>query len=255
MNANDDLVQKLIDGCSLYTYMVPDDSIPTNRPLHCEGFFLAHVLITGGTFWGMTRSVHISDNNQRIGFGNFTYTNHRNGLFFSYNASMPLITFMSITRYKSHEFIVKDNWLLAWDSSWNEKPQGRTLDRLIERGGRFKIAMLDSEDIWNIHPVDLPMYHINEGTFNVKTEYFEYPFMIRNAREIDELTEKNKMFFRTKPKSNQDGTLNGTCAPFHAFYNLFDNGEYYNFYDIPRGSRQRYKRLKIFCEKDSGVVG
>lgn len=255
MNNNDNLIQKMIDGYSLYTYMVPDDSIPTNRPLHCEGFYLPHVLIRDDTFWCMTRTVHVSYSKEMVGFVHFAYTNHRKGFFFSYNPSVSSIFFMSIKRYKRHEFIVKDNWKLIWDSVWPENPQGDRIDRLIEQGARFKIALLDDENIWNIHPVDLPMYHINEGSFNLKTENFEYAFIIRNAQEIDELTEANKTFFSTKPESNKDGTLKGKCLPFHAFYNVFDNGEYYNLYDIPRGSRQRYKRLRIFCEKNNGVIG
>ena len=110
--------------------------------------------------------------------------------------------------------------------------------------------MLDDENIWNIHPVDLPMYHINEGTFNIKTEYFDYAFIIRSTRDIDELVDANRTFFSTKPESNKDGLLRGNSPPFKAFYNLFDNGEYYNFYDIPRDSKQKYKRLKVFCEKE-----
>ncbi|MFZ5994619.1 MAG: hypothetical protein ACOYU4_06510 [Thermodesulfobacteriota bacterium] len=250
MNSNDDLIQKLIDGYSLYTYMVPDDSIPTNRPLHCEGFYLPHIVITDNVLWAMGRTVHFAHTKDKRGLWHFCYTNHPNGLFFSYYPELHGITFMSTKRYKRHEFIVKDNWKLIWDSLWPEKPQDYRIDRLIEQGARFKIAMLDDENIWNIHPVDLPMYHINEGSFNLKTEYFAYVFMIRNVKEIDELTEAKKTFFSTKPESNEDGTLSGKCAPFHAFYNVFDNGEYYNFYDIPRGSRQRYKRLKIFCEKE-----
>ena len=85
--------------------------------------------------------------------------------------------------------------------------------------------------------------------FAIKTEYFEYAFTIRNTQQINELIKANDPF-NTKPESSKDGTLMGKCVPFHAFYNLFDNGEYYNYYDIPRGTRQRYKRLKVFCEKE-----
>ena len=160
------------------------------------------------------------------------------------------IVLMSIKRYKSHKFIFKDNWKLIWDSEWDEKHQNNSLDYWIEQGVRFKIAMLDNENIWNIHPIDLPMFHINEGTLNIKTEYFDYASIIRDAKAIDNLTEDHKIFFDKKPQSNKDGTLIGNSQPFRAFYNLFDNGEYYNFYDIPRGTKQKYKRLKVFCEKE-----
>ncbi len=250
MNGNDDLIQKLIDGYSLYTYMVPDDSMPTNRPLHCEGFYLPHIIVTDKIFWAMGRTVHMFHTDEIYGAVHFCYTNHSDGIFFSYNPLTSIIVFMSTQRYKRHEFIVRDQWNLIWDSSWDEKPQDQRIDRLIERGGRFKVAMLDSENIWNIHPVDLPMYHINEGSFNIKTEYFEYALAIRNAQEITKLDEASKAFFHNKPESNQNGTLRAKCRSFHAFYNVFDSGEYYNLYDISRGSKQRYKRLKIFCEKE-----
>ncbi|TSA52858.1 MAG: hypothetical protein D4R45_06470, partial [Planctomycetaceae bacterium] len=183
----------------------------------------------------------------------FCYTNHPDGLFFSYSPGLNMngtITFMSIKRYKSHKFIVRDNWELIWDSEWDEKHQNNSLDHWIERGLRFKIAMLDNEDTWNIHPVDLPMFHINEGTFNIKTELFDYASIIRDSKAINNLTEEHKMFFNRKPQSNREGAMSGTCSPFRAFYNLFDNGEYYNFYDVPRGTTQKYKRLRVFCEKE-----
>ena len=249
MNDNSDLIQKLIDGFSLYTYMVPDDSIPTNRPLHSEGFYLPHIVITGNVFWAMSRTVHFISDQDSYGIAHFGYSNHPDGLFFSYHPSGS-ITFMSLKRYKSHTFIAKNNWNLIWDSKWNVKPNDHKIDQMLCRGSRFKIAMLDDENIWNIHPVDLPMYHINEGTFNIKTEYYDYPFIIRSTRDIDELVDANRTFFSTKPESNKDGLLRGNSPPFKAFYNLFDNGEYYNFYDIPRDSKQKYKILKVFCEKE-----
>lgn len=250
---NEQIIQKLINGQSLYSYMIPDGSLPTNRPLHSESFYLPNVVITNNVFWSMSRSVHLGHDKDGFGISHFCYTNHPDGLFFSYSPGFNMdgiITFMSIKRYKSHKFIVRDNWKLIWDSEWDEKHQNNRLDHWIERGLRFKIAMLDDENIWNIHPVDLPMFHINEGTFNIKTEYFDYASVIRDAKAIDNLTESYEMFFDKKPQSNKDGALSGNCSPFRAFYNLFDNGEYYNFYDIPRGSIKKYKKLKIFCEKE-----
>lgn len=248
---NEDIVQRLIDGHSLYSYMVPDDCLPTNRPLHSEGFHLPHIIITGDVFWGMSRAAHLIHDPGSIetGIGYFCYTNHPGGLFLSYNPGLNNVTFMSIKRYKAHTFIVKDNWELIWDSGWNEKDQNGSLDHWIKQGLRFKIAMLDGEGVWNIHPVDLPMFHINEGTFNIKTELFDYASILREPETIGSLTEDRRDFFNQKPDSNEGSALSGTCPAFRAYYNLFDNGEYYNFYDIPRGTTQRYKRLKVFCEK------
>lgn len=125
--------------------MVPDDSIPTNRPLHCEGFYLPHIVITDRVFWGMSRTVHYFRSQDRTGLWHFCYTNHHNGLFFSYYPKVRGITLMSLKRYKRHVFIVKDNWNMIWDSDSNEKLRNHRIDRLIERGVRFKIAMLDGD--------------------------------------------------------------------------------------------------------------
>ncbi len=251
---NEEIIQKLINGQSLYSYMIPDDSLSNNRPLHSEGFYLSHIIITGDVFWGMSRTVHLGHyhGSNSYSISHFCYTNHPDSLFFSYSPSLDgndIITLMSIKRYKSHKFIAKDNWRLIWDSEWDEKHQDKSLDHWIKQGLRFKTAMLDDEDIWNIHPVDLPMFHINEGTFNIKTELFGYPGILRNSKSFNDFIEPYRTFFDKKPDSDEEGALSGKCPSFRAFYNLFDNGEYYNFYDIPRGTKQKYKRLMVFCEK------
>ena len=248
---NDEIIEKLINGYSLYTYMIPDDTIPTNRPLHAEGFYLPHVLITGDVFWGMSRAVHFLHSEKEFGLVSFCYTNRRGGVFFSYTPDVQNIVFMSLKRYKSHRFVLKDRWELIWDSE-NKNYQNTRIDDCIKQGLSFKVAMLDVENMWNIHPVDLPMYHINERRFSIRTEYFDYASILRQPENIDSFVREHKMFFSKKPESNKDGTLRGNCPPFRSFYNLFDNSEYYNFYDIPRGSRQRYQRLKVFCEKARG---
>lgn len=252
---NDEVIRKLIDGHSLFSYMTPDDSLPTNRPLHSEGFYLPHIIITGDVFWGMSRTVHFyhRHGSKMSGIAHFGYTNHCKNLFFGYTPTTYEHSFMSLKRYKNHIFVVKDNWKLIWDSKLNNKQQNKRLNDYIKQGLQFKIAMLDSENIWNIHPVDLPMYNINEETFNVKSEFFDYPGIIRNSEAIDTMAEANKTFFSRKPESNKDGILYSKCMPFRAFYNLSDNGRYYNYYDIPRRSKQNYKRLRIFCEKETGI--
>ena len=127
-----EVVQKLINGYSLYTYMVPDDSLPRNRPLHAEGFYLPHILITGDVFWGMSRSVHLLHWKNWFGILSFCYSNHPGGLFFSYNTELRDIVFMSLKRYKRHKFVLKDKWELIWDFESKEKYPVSRIDYLIE---------------------------------------------------------------------------------------------------------------------------
>ncbi|MFC1821086.1 hypothetical protein ACFL9T_00125 [Thermodesulfobacteriota bacterium] len=85
----------------------------------------------------------------------------------------------------------------------------------------------------------------------MKTELCQYPMILRMPEALRRFVECNKEFFGRKPKNNDDGTLLlNNAHPFVSYYNLSDDGSYYNFYDIPRGTTQEYKRLKIFCEKE-----
>ena len=245
------VIQKLIDGGSLYTYMVPDDSIPTNRPLHAEGFCLSNIVIAKDVFWGMSRPGHLAYDNTRVISQSsfFCYTNGFNGIFFNYNPREEAMSLMPLNRYKSHEFIVKDNWELIWDSSHKESCPINDFRNLVQSGTRFKIALLDHEAVWNIHPVDLPMCHLNEEILVMKTELFPYPEIIRRIEIMRRVVRDYESFFKSRPDSNEEGTIRLRCNSFNAFFSVSSDGTYYNYYDIPMGSKHEYMRLKIFCRK------
>jgi hypothetical protein len=250
MNENE-MITKLIDGDSLYTYMVPDDRMPSNRPLHSEGFYLPHVLIKGDIFWGMSRPAHLGHVcGEGLGVSMFCYTNGFGGIFASYNPGMKRMHLMQPNRYKTHRFILKEEWNTIWDSELEEAYPNKAIHAAIKRGVSFKVAMLDVENIWNIHAVDLPVYYINTETFEIKTECIDYPAIAREIETINRLAEEYQAYFNSKPTCNEDGVLTISCNAFKSFYNLSCDGDYENVYDIPRGSRQRYKRLKVFCEKE-----
>ncbi len=246
-----EVIQKLIDGGSLYTYMVPDDSIPTNRPLHAEGFYLSNIVITKDVFWGMSRPGHLDHERNRVISQSsfFCYTNRFNGIFFNYNPREEVMSLMPLNHYKSHEFIVKDNWELIWDSSRKESYPINDFRNLVQSGSRFKIALLDHEVIWNIHPVDLPMCHLNEEILVMKTELFPYPEIIRRPKIMHGVVKEYESFFKSKPSSKEEEAIRVRCNSFRAFYSVVSDGTYYNYYDIPKGSKHEYMRLKIFCRK------
>ena len=241
----------MIYGDSVYTYMVADDSMPSNRPIHSEGFYLSHVLIKGDIFWGMSRPVHLSHvSREGLGVGMFCYTNGFGGIFASYNPGMKQMHPMQLNRYKTHKFIMKEEWNLIWDSEQKEEYPTQAIYAAIKRGVNFKAAMLDVEDIWNIHPVDLPMYYINTEKFEMKTESIDYPSVAREVETMNRLVEEYQAYFEREQTCNEEGILTISCNAFKSFYNLSCDGDYNNVYDIPRGSRQKYKRLKVFCEKE-----
>ena len=123
---------------------------------------------------------------------------------------------------------------------------------------RFKIAMLDSEDIWNIHPVDLPMCYCADGKFQLKTVMDEYPAFFRYTHETNTILDSHREFFDTMPLDSRSGAWGTDAVKFYAFYSLSSDGSYYNCFDIHRSTTQQYKRLKVFadrrCEEEESCV-
>ncbi len=243
-----DIVKQLINGASLRTFMVPDEAIPSNYPEHIETFDLPHLIIKGEAFWGKSESVHAG---YKLGEKiyppcSFCYTNITD-LFCSYTPSTNACVFMDKKRYRKHNWLFKNNYRLVWDSEGDSSTGG--IKRGIEDGEKFKIAMLDSEGIWNIHPVELPMYYSQEQYFALNSPGDQYPMFFRTPCEILELQEKHAAFFNKKAPGKTSGLKHSDIQAFYSFYVLKSDGSYHSTYDIARGTSQRYKRLKVFVER------
>lgn len=179
------IIESVIEGASLRTVMIPDDVIPSNNPLHIESYDLPHVIVNGGYFWGKSETAHLG---QTLGqpprnTGSFCYTNIGN--IFSYFSHDPnTLLLYNKKRYKSHSWRTKGDFRLVWDSLLDQS--SAEVKKEIESGSKFKIAMLDSEYIWNIHPIDLPTYFPKENRFELKTNMDWYPTFLdtRSLREI-----------------------------------------------------------------------
>lgn len=150
---------------------------------------------------------------------------------------------MNKIRYREHIWHVREDYKLIWDS--NEGSLTEAVKKAIKQCSKFKIAMLDSEDIWNIHPVDLPMYYSTEGKFILKTVMDAYPVFFREASILMVVKQKCPDFFKEQHKD----ILLFKCNKFISFYSLSSDGTYYNSFDIPRGTKQKYKRLKIYVDR------
>lgn len=246
------IVQRLLDGASLRTFMIPDDAMASNRPEHIETYDLPHVFINGDSFWGKSETTHLGHalGSGKTGEVAFAYTNI-GPLFCSYNPFTRGARLMSKKRYKKHEWVLRDHFRLVWDS----EKGGATgeIKREIEAASKFKIALLDSEEIWNIHPVDLPMYYSKEGVFEFKTVDDQYPTFFRYPSQTGELLRRYHDFFNHRPEDDESGFIRlGDCPQFYSFYSIRSDGSYYNFFDIPRNTVQRYKRLKVFADVSNG---
>ena len=149
---------------------------------------------------------------------------------------------MPISRYKSHAWNLIDDHKLVWDS--DEHDSGEIIKREIEASSRLKIAMLDSEDTWNIHPVNLPMYFPDNETFQLKTSIDYYPKLIRSHDFASKMYDLLEGDFR----DDENATYIIDAEGFPTFYSLCSDGSYYNYFDIVRSTTQNYKRLKVFSD-------
>lgn len=247
-----EIVLRLLEGASLRTVMVPDDAMASNRPEHIETYDLPHLLINGDSFWGKSETTHLghAPGSGKTGEVAFAYTNI-GPLFCSYNPFTRGARLMSKKRYKKHEWVLRDHFRLVWDSEKGSATE--EIKKEIEAASKFKIAMLDSEEIWNIHPVDLPMYYSKEGVFEFKTVDDQYPTFFRYPSQTEELLQRYHDFFNHRPEDDEPGFIRlGDSPQFYSFYSIRSDGSYYNFFDIPRNTVQRYKRLKVFADVSNG---
>ena len=176
---NEEIIRKVLDGHSLRTFMVPDPAIPSNDPRHSETYDLPHVVIKGKHFWATSECRHltVADDTPYANVS-FCYTS-TGDIFCSFGAGAEgRLNVMPKSRYEIHQWRLRKNYGLIWDSDGGTAAS--VLGDEIERGSKFKIAMLDAEDIWNVHPVDLPMYWAERGTFELKTAAEQYPRVFRD---------------------------------------------------------------------------
>ena len=243
---NAEIVEKILSGCALRTFMIPDSTIPSNSPEHWEGFDLPHVVINGKLFWAKTAShrmgVRPDAAAEEIAF---CYTN--SGDFFcSYSATLGKANFMPKARYRHHSWILANRYDVIWDSSIGQSPE--TVKAHLQAGHEFRIAMLDSEDIWNVHPAHLPMYFPGEDRFDIRTTSDTYPLEFRYPERIVE-SMRGSIIDGWSVESGEESRLVAELQGFSSYYSLLSDGSYQSFYDMMNGRSHSYKRLLVFADR------
>lgn len=237
---DEEIIQSILEGCLLRTFMIPDPAIPANSPERTESFDLPHVIINGKTFWGKSENVHLSHvpGKGSADLTAYCYTNI-GGVYCVFAPKTGTSAMMRGDSYKTHEWRLVRNFKLIWDSG--KKQSTKIVAEEIEACAKFRIAMLDSEGIWNVHPVDLPMYEKDTGRFQMKTVRDSYPLLFRNRALPDDLDAGVK-------KLGRDEAISLDSPVFESFYSLFSDGTYYNYYDIERNTIKSYERLIVFSD-------
>lgn len=220
----------LLEGASLRMTMWPDPAIVPEMPTHVEGFDLPHVIAVGDDFWAMTATCLSSGGPIP---SSFAYPS-RGRVFCSFMPSCGAGVLMSAARYTRRGWHLRDDCLSVWDSESGGSTQ--EIQSAVEGGRRLKIALLDAEEIWNLHPVHLPM--VADGWFDLRTPVDAYPAWFREPGSIDEREGRLPPETIASPRFS--------AAPFPTWYSVCADGTYRGAMDaVPRP----YRRLKVFAEQ------
>ena len=240
-----DIIEKVLEGWSLRTFMVPDPAIPSNAPRHKESYDLPHLVITGDRFWAWSRTLHLMVlDDAPVANLSFCYSNIEN-IFCSYRPDVENgLRIMAKSRYAKHEWRLHDRHRLVWDSSVDGA--ANAIEMEIENGSKLAVAMLDKENIWNIHPVQLPFFYEDSDLFELKTESEPYPLVFRTPDFLHDIMSESEGL--AKILNDPEIMYNLDTPAFFTFYSLYSDGTYFNYFDITRSSRQKYKRLKVFSD-------
>lgn len=240
-----DLIEKVLDGWSLRTFMVPDPAIPSNAPRHMESYDLPHLVINGDRFWAWSRTLHLMVHDDApVANLSFCYSNIEN-IFCSYRPGVENgLRIMAKSRYAKHEWRLHHGHRLVWDSTAGSDTEA--IEKEIENGSKLAVAMLDEDSIWNVHPVQLPFFYEVSGLFELKTENEQYPVVFRSPDSVHDIMSDSENLKNILNDSKKIYTMNAPA--FSTFYSLYSDGTYFNYFDIARSSRQRYKRLKVFSD-------
>ena len=218
---DEELVQGILDGCSLRTFMVPDADVTYDSD-HIESYELPLVVIDGNHFWGKSVNGHFNHipGNKQMEVIAYCYTNSVE-FFCAFNSTDNGVAVMHKDRYKTHEWGLIREFKLIWDSAGDRSAE--TIAGEIEAGAKFRIAMLDGEGIWNIHPVCLPMFEKESNRFQLRTAWDRYPAFFRTTPRLDSLI-GNYQDFQRQAANALIARLSFTPPVFECFYSLTSGG-------------------------------
>lgn len=241
------LTQRLLNGASLSSVMIPDPVLPTNQPAHDETYKMKFIYIDGDRFFAQTSATHrpIRDG---ISFSINNVFNYSVGYKRQMIVNSPEqkgSAWADISgRYAKFEWKIRDDFELVWQA---EEPQSVTaLRKAILDGIDLKLAINDEDGNWSILPVDLANLEQESDEFIIRTEIGYVPLAITDK---DSLLDNIDFIMSRRSEPSQFLRLNIDSIP--AYYACYSNGSYYNYFDEPRDIFRTYNDLRIFARKES----
>jgi len=253
------LAEDLLAGADLAIFLRPDETIKARAgtETYIESLKLPHILIQGNKVWAFQEHHCVQHTRGKSfdGFSYYAYTNaadiFANLIYTHRQEAMQTkkikVQIMSSGRYAEMKWNTRLLPHLVWDSKTSTTTQP-VIDA-IKDGQRFKIALLDQNNIWHIHPVHYPFHYPNGDKLQFQTHAQFYPAMMQSP--VGPLVDALKSNF-TGILSPHDPEGREKSARFEdnaesTYFSVFNDGTYYSFFDIFEQQNRPYKQLKVFA--------
>lgn len=251
------MIEKILDGHSVRTYMSPAIGFGTNLKEYFETFDLPYVIIPkSGYFWAKSQTGHC-DTTHRDAPSTFCYDSEN--LLFNYLPSKQFGTLMNKVVYKVFEWRLQKEFQVVWDSQTHKPTDIAPILKENERGAKFKAAFLDRENVWNVIPCEFVFHYPATNDIVAITLWDFYPVILRKPDEFKSylLTNCADHFDMRADLKFSDPKSNFTIDTenHHTAYRLALDGTYEDHntgpatYSSPTTTGRfyhRYKRLKLF---------
>ena len=225
-----------------------------------ESFELPHVTLIGDRFFAKTTNRHavshkFKDYDLKAAFS-YAYSNHYDYVV-NCSHSDGYSRILSKKVYEDVTFVTANNYELVWSSERDQSV--KPFEAAILDGRRLKNALLDADDVWNIHPIHMPSFYVDKNFFELFTEQDSMPEYFRDARQLETIGKKfnsqMKEYLRQNTPKNinkayYDVALMNQDTEFCSnYYTVRSQGEYlHGKIVITQEEPQSYKNLKVFAE-------
>ena len=257
--AMDKLVKQLLSGASLSVILTPDPDVQTDFPAMVETFDLRHIVLSGEKFIGKTghtHAVHHEFKPYDLNFStSYAYTNYAN-IVINSSYSDNTCRYYHASRYLDVQFVALDDYESVWDSKADQDI--KAAETAIQAGRKIKIGLLDSNDIWNFHPVHMPSFYSGKNFLELFTEQDAMPLFFREPESILNLEKTLVEKFQELEKKSQ-GQIDRVSlltpqidgpAFYSIYYTIRSDGTYLRGRIVnAQEEPETYQALRIYASK------
>lgn len=241
------VTEKILNGASLSTVMVPDPAFPSNYPAHDETYKMKFIYLDGDRFWAQTSPTHRS-----LRTGESFVINNVFNYSVGYKRQMAINSpdqvgsiWADISgRYAKFEWKIREDFETVWEASYSKNVE--LLKQAILDGRDMKLAIKDEDGYWSVLPVDLANLEQESGDFIIRTEIGYTPAIIP-----DKPTLIQNLDFIISARNDVGQFKHINVDTIAMYYCCYSNGTYYNFFDEPRDIFRNYEDLRVFARKES----